>query len=87
MTAPVLGDRVLYTLSTADATQIDSEFPLPPPFINPQPRNPVAGGEQLPATVVAVHGDGTVNLQVHLDGIYQFWATNRVQGTVPGTWQ
>lgn len=37
--------------------------------------NPAVRGDELAATIVSVHPDHTVNLQVMLDGTDTFWAT------------
>ena len=76
MTAPALGDRMPYTLTAADVAKVDTQYPMPPPFVTPQPRAAVTAGDVLTATVVAVNSDGTVNLQVQLNGSYLYWATD-----------
>jgi hypothetical protein len=49
--------------------------------------NAVEAGEVYPATVVACFdGDGSVNLQVHLDGVDAHWATSRAEGAEAGMW-
>lgn len=84
MTTPLLGAQVTYRLAAADAAAIDNLYPMPP--FGTQTRNPVATGEVHPATVVNVHGDGTLNLQVILDGMGNYWVTDRAQGSGVGTW-
>jgi hypothetical protein len=49
--------------------------------------NQVTEGDVCAATVVRVWGGMTVNLQVHLDGNDTYWATSRVEGDKPGTWE
>lgn len=47
----------------------------------------VAEGSEFPAIVVRVKTDGTVNLQVLLDGNDVFWAEMVVEGNGPGMWR
>lgn len=49
--------------------------------------NTAYAGDQLPAVVVAVHGEGSsVNLHVLLDGVDTYWATSVSEGEGPRTW-
>lgn len=47
----------------------------------------VGEGYDFPAIVVRVKTDGTVNLQVLLDGNDVFWAEMVVEGNGPGMWR
>jgi len=48
--------------------------------------NSVAEGDVFPAMIVNTWGSTTVNLQVHLDGNDNYWATSRKEGGNPGQW-
>jgi hypothetical protein len=96
---PTIGKMVWYTLSEQDAGEINrrrsdaSAFareiahavdgPVPVAHFG----NDASEGDVCAATVVRVWGGMTVNLQVHLDGNDTYWATSRVEGDKPGTWE
>tara|TARA_B100001146_G_C15881878_1_gene306408 strand:- start:52 stop:285 length:234 start_codon:yes stop_codon:yes gene_type:complete len=43
--------------------------------------------EELPATIVAVHGSGLVNLKVHTDSPHSaLWKTSPEEGDQEGQW-
>lgn len=42
--------------------------------------------KELPAIIVAVFSESTVNLKVMLDGPGEFWVTSALQGDEPGNW-
>lgn len=52
--------------------------------------NTTRAGDVYPAMIVRIwtpgNPDGTVNLQVHLDGNDTYWAPSRIEGTGPGSW-
>lgn len=78
---PTLGRIVHYQLSAADAELVHDQHRLLA-YRGPSPAlNLPTAGETYPAVVVRVHGDGSVNLQVLLDGVATYWATSRRQAT------
>lgn len=81
----LLGQTVHYTLTEHDVAAISVLVPS----INQaagQNLNTPRPGDVYPAMVVRDWG-AAVNLQVFLDGAACYWATSRVEGTEPGTWQ
>jgi hypothetical protein len=100
--APALGQRVEYTLDTADATAINvrrddhlafqaGHHHEPGPATGHQAHigNHAAAGDVYPAIVVRTFDPAvtTANLQVFLDGNDTYWATSRPEGEGPGTWR
>lgn len=79
---PTIGRIVHYTLTEADAEQInhrrESSFVLV--------GNRASVGDVYPAQIVRCFGGPAVNLQVALDGTDHYWATSRSQGEGPGFW-
>ncbi|MFC0438768.1 hypothetical protein [Kutzneria buriramensis] len=76
---------VNYKLSDGDVSAIAAQLPRDTGGVL---RNQVLAGDVYPAMVVRTFDPSvtTSNLQVFLDGNCTFWATSRVEGTVPGTW-
>lgn len=81
MSIPLLGKTVLYTLTDDDAGKIklarDIEAPLG------RRGNPVAAGQQCPATIVRTWGTtpgSAFNIQLHLDGNDTHWLTSVAYG-------
>ena len=93
---PTLGRIVLYALTEGDALAVnrrreDFRRRAEAGGANTghvgHSGNRVREGDEFPAMVVAVWGsDGSVNLQVHLDGNDTLWATSRTEGGGPGCW-
>jgi hypothetical protein len=93
------GDRVLYTLSEADANAINKRRDDASAAYDVRSElgyvvhigNSAAAGKAYPADVVEDWGGAgpSVNLQVVLDGNDTYWATSRVEGDEgePGTWR
>lgn len=48
--------------------------------------NPVFVGELIPALVVKVNDDGSVNLRAYTDGTLTLWVPEVHEGDEPGTW-
>ena len=100
MTAvPTLGRIVLYKLSDRDAFAINQrrfdahrhmeQHRETANGVMIHVGNQVASGQEVPAIIVAVHGDtpdSAVNLRCLLDGTDTFWATSRLRGTQGGMW-
>lgn len=83
MSHPRLGERVFYTLTEADANEINGHR-----LGNSERKgNSVSEGEQFPAMLVKTYGGPEWNLQVILDGNDAHWVTSRAEGQGPGTWQ
>lgn len=98
-----IGTRVLYTLNSGDAAEINakrddhdahrrhtaSESTAARTGHQGHVGNRVAEGEQYPAVIARVfHPETTTaNLQVTLDGTDAHWATSRQLGDGPGTYQ
>ncbi|ETK33192.1 hypothetical protein [Microbispora sp. ATCC PTA-5024] len=90
---PDIGRIVQYTLSEADAAEINvrrmddrasrGERPGPPGY-----GGGAEAGQVYPAIVVRVFASSfnSVNLQVLLDGHDTYWAVSRAEGDQPGTW-
>lgn len=83
----LLGEFVLYTLSSDDVRVIDQVVPR----INAAAGlnyNPVQVGDVYPALVVRDNGT-SANLKVQLDGgaTAVHWATSRVEGDELGQWR
>lgn len=51
-------------------------------------KNSIQGNkpDQLPAVIVAVWGEVTVNLKVLTDGVNDLWITSASKGDGPGQW-
>ena len=98
-----LGELVLYTLSHDDALYVNARRVTPADVQDHvlESRWPVGAqahvgpaardGMVQPALVVGVHEDGTVNLQVFLDGSDVLWARGKraasaESGAHPGRW-
>ncbi len=89
MDSPKLGTDVLYTLNEGDIETIRQLVPRISSAAGPALNQPSAG-EQYPAKIVRCFlGSAAVNLRVFLDGgaTAELWATSRVEGTEPGSWQ
>jgi hypothetical protein len=82
----ILGQTVLYKLNEADAGAIKFRREREEPVAGRR-GNTASEGQQYPAHVVAVFDRAYANLQVHLDGDDQYWATSRQWGEDPGTCQ
>lgn len=87
---PSVGRIVHYRLSGSDVDQINAHDPIDHTGVRPQHRNPVHEGDVYPATVVRVFSPDpastVANLQVHLDGRTNHWATSRSEGEQAGNW-
>lgn len=100
---PRAGELVLYTLSQDDAVYVNARRVAPADVQDQvlEARWPVGAqahvgttardGMVQPALVVGVHADGTVNLQVFLDGTDVLWARGKraasaESGAHPGRW-
>jgi hypothetical protein len=93
---PSIGRIVHYTLSQADADQINQRRKDFHQSCKADQRtgfvghvgNWAAEGDTYPALIVRVWKEAqvTVNAQVFLDGNDVFWATSRAEGNTPGTW-
>lgn len=93
----ILGQRVLYTLTEAEATSVNEQRQtavlhrqLDDGLNTIQALrigNHAYEGQQYPADVVAVFDSAYANLQVHLDGTDTLWSTSRQWGKGPGTCQ
>lgn len=93
----ILGQRVLYTLTEAEATSVNDQrqtailhrqFDDGPHTVQAlRIGNHAYEGQQYAADVVAVFDRQYANLQVHLDGNDQLWTTSRRWGSAPGTCQ
>ncbi len=68
----VLGDTVLYGISSADEDAVFKRWLIRGPGLG---RNPKAG-DVAPAVVVKVNADTTLNLRVLLDGAAEHWTPN-----------
>jgi hypothetical protein len=77
---PTIGRVVHYEFSAADAELVRDQHRLLT-YGSAASLNMPAAGETYPAMVVRAHPDGTVNLQVLLDGVATYWATSRRQAT------
>lgn len=89
MDSPKLGTDVLYTLNEGDIETIRQLVPRINSAAGQNLNQPTAG-EQYPAKVVRCWPNSSAaNLKVFLDGgaTAELWATSRVEGTGPGTWQ
>lgn len=93
---PSIGRIVHYTLSQADADQINqrrkdfhesNSADQHTGFVG-HVGNWAAEGDVFPALIVRVWNEAqvTINAQVFLDGNDTFWATSRAEGNTPGTW-
>jgi hypothetical protein len=93
---PSIGRLVHYTLSQADADQINrrrqdfhqSRSADEHTGYVGHVGNWAAEGDVYPALIVRVWEEAqvTVNAQVFLDGNDVFWTTSRPKGNTPGTW-
>jgi hypothetical protein len=93
---PKLGDTVLYKLSTYDVDLINRIRDTK--GAHGYQANDVHAGQTYPATIVRLFSSadsevgtvednqGTVNLQVNLDGDDNYWATSRTIGEADGTY-
>lgn len=92
---PSIGRIVHYRLSAQDAEQIMSDRTArchtdDLDVMVPWSGNDVAEGDLFPMLIVRTWGDtptSAVNGQVFLDGNDVFWATSRVVGDQPGTFE
>lgn len=83
MPLPRVGDIVDYQMADADCALWRAEASEDPNI------NVPTQGDVLAALVLAVHDDPeqpSVNLRLFLDGRYESWAKDRVEGVEPGTW-
>jgi len=102
-TVAEVGELVLYTLSRDDAVYINARRVAPaevqdqvlearwPVGAQAHVGAPALDGMVQPALVVGVQADGTVNLQVFLDGTDVLWARGKraasaESGAHPGRW-
>ncbi|MEV6105715.1 hypothetical protein AB0M28_13505 [Streptomyces sp. NPDC051940] len=93
---PTIGRIVRYTLTEADAEQINrrrkdfhqSGVAQDHTGYVGHVGNHAQAGDVFPAMIVRVWDEGTVtvNAQVFLDGNDTLWATSRAEGEGPGTW-
>lgn len=91
---PSIGRIVLYTLTEGDAAQVNkrradfmtSDSADAATGFMAHYGSPARSGLVLPALIVRVWDDDTVNLRVMLDGTDILWATNRAQGADRGEW-
>ena len=93
---PSIGRIVHYTLSQADADQINQRRKDFHESRSADQRtgfvghvgNWAAEGDVFPAMIVRVWDEAqiTVNAQVFMDGNDVFWATSRAEGNTPGAW-
>lgn len=100
---PRLGDRVIYTLTKADAEATNRRRQDFASFHHRASRavqgdggrtghqahfgNHAGERQECAAIVVRVHEGTTVNLQVFLDGNDELWATSVHEGIGPGTYR
>lgn len=70
---PTIGRVVIYNTTEADRKKMTDSGTA-----NEQ--------KQLPATIVAVWGETTVNAKVELDGEGSLWKTSILQGDNEGNW-
>jgi len=97
---PTIGRVVHYTLTDADAQQINrrrSDYQRarglgewPANGAQAHVGNSVAAGDAFPAIIVRVWGNdeaALVNLHVVLDGSDTYWAASRKQGNDRGEWR
>ncbi|GAA0395685.1 hypothetical protein GCM10009530_54030 [Microbispora corallina] len=94
---PDIGRIVQYTLSEADAAEINvrriddrasrREQPGPHGY-GDHAASGAEAGQVYPAIVVRTFASSfnSVNLQVLLDGHDTYWAVSRAEGDQPGTW-
>lgn len=88
---PTVGRIVHYRFSRQDADYVnsrrmDANFNTPGSEHALHAGNNTVEGQVLPAVIVRVWDDGSVNLHILLDGTDAYWATSRREGDEPGTW-
>lgn len=70
---PTIGTVVTYNTTNDEQTEMINN-----PDCNVQ--------EKLPAIIVAVHSEESVNLKVFLDGKGELWVTSSLKGDDEGQW-
>lgn len=83
---PAVGRIVHYRLSEDDHVRIIRTVNRPLTDGSSPLLNPTRPGDVLPAVVVRVWEDHSVNARVLLDGEVTLWVTGKHQGDGPGTW-
>lgn len=87
MPQPSIGRIVHYRLSEQDHGRIVAMANRPLPDGGSPLLNPTRPGDILPAIIVRVWDDGSINAQVLLDGELTLWVTSRHFGDNGGTWR